>query len=76
MRKEPKRRPSSRRETGAFFFGLGIGFIGYPGWYRFLGNYGWLLSLVGLGLMFFGLAYMRSSRSEVSSAASSDEPSA
>jgi hypothetical protein len=74
MREESKRRPWSRRETGAFFFGLGVGFIGFPGWSRFLGSRGWLLSFVGLGLMFFGLAYLKRSRREVSSAASSDEP--
>jgi hypothetical protein len=65
MREELERRPWSRREAGAFFFGLGLGFIGFPGWSRFLGSYGWLLSLVGLGFMFLGLAYLRSSRSEV-----------
>jgi hypothetical protein len=76
MREEPKRRPWSRRETGTFFRGLGIGFIGFPGWSRILGNHDWLLSLVGIGLMFFGIAYVRSFKSEVSSAASPDERSA
>jgi hypothetical protein len=76
MREEPKRRAWSRRETGIFFQGLGIGFVGFPGWSRIVGNHDWLLSLVGIGLLFFGIALVRSSKSEVSSAASSDERSA
>jgi hypothetical protein len=58
----PARVGWSRRETGIFFFGVGLGYMGFPGFARLLDRIGWgdgLMSLVGLALLVGGLLMMR-----------------